>query len=254
MIGSALIKKPSFWIISLLFLVVTVILIIYVFPPLFSRFNSLRADSTSLTAERDKQKQYADLLDNLANNKDAVAGLYQSADQALPSTVRADFLLIQLDSLTSSMGLTGVKFVVPFSSGVVATPAPSGSGGTASIGGAANSSPVVKSDSSGSQTTFSISGPIGFSSVQTLLQNLRSLSRWNKITSIELGLNGSEPTATITAQVFTLPNYSSNFTGADSSFLTKAQALFGSAKSYTTQPNSSTEGSYGRANPFAPVK
>jgi hypothetical protein len=253
--NSALFKKPSFWLVSGLFLIVVVGMIVYVFPPLFSRFSELRTVETELKAEQAKQQQYTDLLSNLSKNKDTVANLYQSAEQAMPSTVKADFLLIQLDSMTDSIGLGSAKLVVPFSQGVVATPAATGSSSDATRGSSANSSqPVVKSDTSGSQTTFSISGEISFPSVQSLIQSLRGLSRWNRITSIDLGLNGEAPTATITAQVFTLPSRSTTFTGTDTNFLKKAEALFSSAKAYTTQPDSTSEGSYGRANPFSPVK
>lgn len=252
-----ILKKPFFWIATGIFILVVFGATVYLFPPLFSKYGVLKEEKQSLKAELDKQRKYAQIIKELTKNKEAVSALYDAADQAMPASVNADFLLLQLEGLSNELGIASPTLVVPFSQATTpaaSTAAPAASGEVKKGTTATSTQPVVKNDAAGTQVTFSIGGELDFAKTKTLIERLRSLSRWNKITSIDLTRAGDKSTTTIVAQIFTSTTKSATFTGSDSNFLTKANALFGATKAYTTEPNINTEGNYGRSNPFDPVK
>ncbi len=243
-----LIKQPLFWIATTLFLILGVGALLYLMPPLVSDLSNSRAKIQELNSQISEKQNYLAQVAVLKDDGEAIESYYATAGKALPTSVETDSLLLQLEGMVNILRLSGATITVPFST--AATTAASSSSEGVTTGGSANSttSPVVKSN--GSQTTFTISGKFGFNDMRTLLQSLRSFSRWNKITSIELTKSGDEYSATVISQIFWLSGDNLSFSGS-TAFLSTAKSLFSDLKSYSTAPDVTTEGSYGRSDPFA---
>jgi hypothetical protein len=157
---------------------------------------------------------------------------------------------LQLDGLLGSLGLSNAKITVPFGSATTASAAASDTSDSKPGTVGNTTKPVVKSDVA-NQTVVTIAGEMDYDHTKALLAALRSFSRWNKVTALDITQSGTVTNVTVSLQVFTAPDATADFTGADGDFLVRAKKIFGSLKQYATVPNYQTEGSYGRSNPFA---
>lgn len=248
-------KSKSLIIFTGLFLLLVGGVLWKVYPPLWQKYQASRATHQALQSELDREQQYSATIKVLEKHKDLLASLTASARQALPTTTEPDLLLLQLDGLASSLDMAAATLTVPFGApaAAVATKkdatSDSGDPKPASQGGSTNSQPVVKSD--GGQTTMVISGEYGYEQLKALLVALTTFSRWNKLTGFDITRAADKTTLTVSAQVFSRPNPAAVFSGQDAKFLEKARTTFGALKSYATAPNSATEGTYGRGDPFS---
>lgn len=249
-----LVKNKFFWIITLLFLLVALALVWLIYPPLMRQLQDNRSQLAALDATLSQEKQYAELVKTLTSQNEQVLSLYQSAKVALPVTTSGEILLLQIDGLLHSINLSSASVTAPFAAAVpAAAPAPADTSGVkpSSQSGTSptTSTPIVKSnDQAASMVT--ITADTDFGTLKTLIEKLRHLARWNKITSISVTVS-TKMTVVITTQIFTKADAAKGFAGTDPQFLTKATQLFSSFTSYATTPDATKEGNYGRKDPFA---
>lgn len=241
-----LIKQFTFWIVTAIFLIFGIASIVYGLPPLMNDYRSSKAHLSELDQQISAKENYLNQVNQLKNSRSEIEQYYASATQALPADTQTDTLLLQLEGLLADLKLTGSTITVPFTQAATAA---ASSGSEVKAGGAASSTtaPVVKTNTS--QTTFTISGEMSFASLKTLLERLRAFSRWNRITAIDFTQSAGTYTASVTAQVFWLATSPTEFSGS-TSFLSSAKTILSSLKSYATTPSVTTEGSYGRSDPF----
>lgn len=251
-----LVRNKIFWIMTLVFLGAALSVTWLTYPSLLRQLQANRAQGVTLNQTLDQQKQYAALVKSLSAEEKTVNELYQSAQYALPATTSGEILLLQLDGLLNSIKLGSATITAPFATAVPAPAAAStdASGVKPSTQGGNNptTTPVVKSGAQG-LTNFTIVAETDFGTLKVLIEKLRHMARWNKITSVDVTVTGDKMTATIISQIFTKPDATKEFSSTDPQFLTKAKELFSSFVSYTTVPDASKEGNYGRSNPFSPL-
>ena len=250
-----LFSSKYFLITTALFLVITVVVIWFFFPPLLGAFNENRAKNTELAQKLAASQADQTTMNELTAAKVSLADLSAKATLALPSSPSADLLLLQLDGLTKSLGLEAT-ITVPFSQATpvsqVAAPVSEGEvkPGSGSTGG---TQPIVTSPSASSKTDFSLSGNWDFPTVLNLLTKLKTFSRWNNITSVDLVKSADKSTATISGKVFwTPPETNLQFSGSVKELLSQGKTLFGDNQSYAEPPDITREGNFGKSNPFTP--
>lgn len=249
-----ILKSKLFLISTVVFLGVTLSVIWFLYPPSLKRFNDTRGQGAKLDSDIASTQKIVTSLNDLASKKGSLDDLYDKASQALPTSPSADLLLLQLDGLTKALGLN-VAITVPFGEGaLVSQVAPSSSTDTTvkqGSGSVGSSKPIVTS-ASNSNTQFTLAGKFDFTATQTLLTKLKALIRWNNVTGVTITSSGGDMNVTITGEVFWASQSNSTLSGSVSTVLDQGAKLFSGYQSYSTVPNANTEGSFGRANPFAP--
>ena len=249
-----LLKSKFFWIITAIFLLACLGAAWKLYPPVLKEFGALRDQEKKLQDDTKKAEYYNQSVKKLKENADSLDKVYLNATHALPVTPKNDLLLLEIEGLTNSIGLSNVAISVPFQ-GSVAQASPSSqsasSGGDDSVkrGSTANTKPIVKGTSTDT-TSVTISGNIDFSKAKELVSKLQSFSRWNKVKSVDITKSSDTYATTITIEVFTRPLPTAGFTDTSSTFLKTAQDLFTPLKTYTSEPDATTEGNYGKPNPF----
>lgn len=248
-----LLKNRVFLIASAVFVATMLLTVWFLFPPTLTDFNETRAALTKLEGDVRAAQGRADSYKDLQTNSLKLNEVHDLAASALPATPSPDLLLLQLDGLAKALGLD-ITITVPLTDGALAvqvgSPPPAGGEvkqGSGSAGG--SSQPIVTS--SGSNTEFNLSFKGNFATAQTLLAKLKTFIRWNTVTGVEISTSGSETNVTISGQVFWLPTPSTEFTLPANDLLERAAKLFNGYQSYTTTPDISIEGQFGRADPFA---
>jgi hypothetical protein len=252
-----LLSSKYFLVISGLFLILTIAIIWFFFPPVIRTFNENKTTASTLADKVSASQAEGATVKDLIAAKSTIADLYDSASAALPSSPSADLLLLQFDGLTKSLGLSAT-ITVPFSEGAlasqVATPAAPASEGDIKPGGgsAGGTQPIVTSSSTGAGTEFSLSGDWDYPTVLGLLTKLKTFIRWNSVTSIDLTRASDKYTATISGKVFWTPSSNLQFSGSAKDLLSKAKTLFDGYQTYAEAPDVTKEGNFGKSNPFAP--
>lgn len=246
-----MIRSWLFWVATALFAIISLGIIWKVYPPLLGRVSDQRTTLEHVNQNIAEEERYLAIVKGLKERQKDVDQLHAQASLALPVTSEPDLLLLQLDGLLGSLGLSNAKITVPFGSATTASASAATDTGDSKPGTVGNTSkPVVKSDVA-NQTVVTIAGEMDYDHTKALLTALRSFSRWNKVTALDITQSGTVTNVTVGLQVFTAPDATADFTGADGDFLARAKKLFGSLKQYATTPNYQTEGSFGRSNPFA---
>ncbi len=246
-----------FLIITALFLAVTMTIIWFFFPPVLKTFKDIRVTTNSLTDQIETSQIDGVRAKDLVVEEATLASLYDKASLALPSSPSADLLLLQLDGLTKSLGLDAT-ITVPFSSTslanqVAAPAAPTNDNdikpGSGSTGG---SQPIINPSGTGTNTDWSLTGDWDYPTTLNLLTKLKTFSRWNAVTSIDLTSTAEKSTTTISGKVYWTPTANLQLTGSAQDLLDKAKTLFDSYQSYATVPDVTKEGNFGKTNPFLP--
>ncbi len=249
-----LITTKYFLVVTGLFLLLTTVLIWFFFPPLLNTLNENRSLTAELAGKIASSQAEATTVRELEAASASLNDLYDKASTALPTAPTADLLLLQLDGLTKNLGLTAT-ITVPFSEGApttqLTTPPDAntvkpGSGSMGSV------QPLITSSVTGTGTVFSLSGEWDYPSVLKILSKLKTFSRWNAVTSIDLTKTTDKMTATISGKVYWTPSSKSEFSGSVGSLLSQAKALFESSQIYAVAPDVTKEGNFGKSNPFLP--
>jgi len=256
-----LLRSKFFWVATVLFLGISLVLTWKAYPPLLKQLQEKKAAESDLVEKVAQAKSYSDQVKSLSTHRQEITDLSQKVALALPTELQPELLLLQLNGLLGSVNLGGATVTVPFGQAtapVAAAAPPASSGSDASqpkAGSIGNSTtaPVVQ-QTDNTQATFTISGIMSFDDLQRLIEKLRSFGRWNKITALDINQTADGLTVTLTGQVFYKPASTSQYKGTDKNFLETAKKAFNSLQSYATAPNPTQEGQYGRANPFAAVK
>ena len=244
-----LLTNRTFLIATLLFLLVAIGGIWLFYPPALRKFNEIKTQQQQLTDELAATQATVDSLAVFSAKEADLNKYYDLASNALPTAPGSDILMLQLEGLTQSLGVSAT-ITLPFSgTAVAAQPAPaSSSEEDVSPGGASNSGqPVVAASSSQSQ--FTIAGKFDFNTTRALIRKLSTFIRWNTITAVSITSSNDGFSASISGQTYWLPGQAADSTfGSD--VLTRAAALFSGFDSYTSTPDVTTEGNFGRNDPF----
>lgn len=246
-------KSKTFWIASALFLIIAGGVTWLVILPLISKAEEQGGQLSSLQSQVQSQQQYLATIKNLTKDRTTVNGLFDAANQLLPTNSGSDILSLQLNGLIGSLGLPDMVATVPFTGAVTVTTGGAVSSSTTpqaagSLGG--NSAPIVQGTTP-NQLAFTLAGQASFSQAQSLLGHLRTFSRWNKITAIDVNQSGNQVNVTVSANVFSRSVAPTTLSGTNANLLTQAKTLFGQFQSYATTPDIKTEGQFGRGDPFA---
>lgn len=256
-----LLSSKYFLIISLIFVATTIAVTWLLFPGAITTFKSNKTESSALTEKLQISRAEGVKIAELIVAKDSVESLFQTATMALPTSPSPDLLLLQLDGLTKSLGLTAT-ITVPFSAGPqtsqVTVLAPSTKDNNiltppSTIGGSQpNTEPTTNNSPSSANITFTLAGDWDYPTALKLLAKLKTFIRWNTITSVDLAKTADKSTSTISGRVYWAPTNNASFSGSIKDFLNQAETLFSSYQSYTTAPDINQEGDFGKTNPFLP--
>lgn len=244
-----------FLVVTGLFLAITIAVIWLFFPPAIELLNENKAAKLSLAEQIQTNQADADAVKDLVSAKTTIADLYDKASLALPSSPSADILLLQFDGLTESLGLNAT-ITVPFSEGSLASQvaAPTAPASDEEIkpgsGSAGGTQPIITSSDIGTKTDWSLSGEWDYPTVLSLLTKLKTFGRWNTVTSIDITAAADKATATISGKVFWTPTSNLQFSGSAKELLSQAKTLFDGYQPYTTIPDITKEGNFGKSNPF----
>lgn len=247
-----LVTLPAFWVVTTIFALAVLFAAVFVLPATLREFNDQKTQLSAEQVKADESKRYQTIVSQIAKESATVDELYELAKKALPESAESELLLLELEVLMSQVGMSNTNINVPLNQATQSQAAAGGSviapqGALSTTESApAPTQPVVKS---AGDTTFTVSGEGSWEMVVTLIEKLRTFSRWNKVTAIELSKKDSVITASISAQAYTRPT-STKFIGSDPELLTKAKELFFNIQSYTTRPDPTTEGTFGKTNPF----
>lgn len=243
-----LLKSKFFWITTVIFLVVALGALWRLYPPILSQLKENNEKSKRLDADLEAAEAYSKSIAALKNEADQLDDAYQLAERALPVGAQTDLLLLELEGLLNDLGLGSVKITVPFQNTTPVSSTSSADGAERPGGAATTTKPVVKGSSA--TTTFTLNGEITYTQLKTLLARLRTFSRWNKITSIDIAKAADKYTTTVTAEFFTKPAPTQETSITSAKILEQAKTIFGGLRVYTTKPDATKEGSYGKGNPF----
>ncbi len=214
-------KTREFWISTGIFLIVSGAIAYFVLPPLFQTYQTQKRKMNDLNAEIAAQTQYIATIKSLNTHPETIDSLFVTANELLPTNLQSDLLALQLDGLLASLNMPGLNVTVPFATAGLTSP------------------------------SVTLAGSASFTQAEQLIAGLKSFGRWNKITSIDIAQTSKETTITITTSVFSRTTKPPEFTGSNTKLLVQASQLFNSFKSYSTVPNVTQEGQYGRSDPFA---
>lgn len=225
------------------------------YPPIIGEFRELGEKDKAVSEQIVNAEAYSASIKELKVNSSTLDAVYDSAGRALPVSAESELLLLDLEGLVNSIGLKGLTISVPFQGTAASATASSQSatsGATDEVkrGNTATTKPVVKDGATADALTVTLSGSIDYSKANELLSKLKTFSRWNKVKSIDITKSGDTYATTISLEVFTKPAPSTSFTDTSAEFLKGAQALFSPMQTYTSKPNASSEGQFGKANPF----
>ncbi len=218
-----------FWVATAILLGAIIVFSLFFAPPLLGKISSNKSEIQKLTTQIAENEQFLTTLKVLEEESDQLDVLYEKATLSLPKEPQPEILILQLDGLLKSLELDKVTITVPLT------------GTGTKVGAKAPTSQATK---------FTLSGAMSFEKAQELIVKLRGLSRWNKLTSVDLTRQGVITTVAIAGEAAAKPGAPKPFSGSKT-FLADATRLFDSLKPYTTIPDVTTEGTFGRDDPFA---
>lgn len=240
-----LLKNKFFLVTTVLFLLAAVVAIWRIYPPVLSQFKEHRVKAVELDAKLKEAESFNQGIIALRNQTEQLKMVYNLAERALPTNNQSEVLLLELEGLVKDSGLSGIRITVPFDSAAasVATDTEVVRPGTTS------KKPVVKG-SAQTSTSFTLAGNISFAQSRALLDKLMNFSRWNKVKSIDISRSEEAYSTTIIADFFTKAAPSVANSSVPANLLSQASQVFQSLSQYSTTPDASREGSYGKPNPF----
>jgi len=240
-----LLKNKFFLATTVIFLLAAIVAIWRIYPPVLSQFKEHRVKTVELDAKLKEAESFNQGIIALRNNTNQLKTVYGLAERALPVTNQSEVLLLELEGLVKDSGLSGVRITVPFDNAT----ATAASDTEVVRPGTTSKKPVVKG-SAQTNTSFTLAGNISFAQSRSLLDKLSNFSRWNRIKSIDISRAEESYSTTIIADFFTKAAPGVAGSSVSANLLTQASQVFQSLSQYSTTPDASTEGSYGKPNPF----
>ena len=221
-----LIKSIYFWVITVVLLAVVIISVLKIIPPVITAYQDNQQKLADAEVELAKQQKFLAAVNTVKSDPESLDELYNKASLALPRTANSEILMLQLDGLLISLGLGAVSINVPFQ-------------------------PTATDASELNSIDLTISGNITYQQMTKLLPKLKTFSRWNRISSFDISKSADKYSSSITTKVFFQPGDTGEFSG-NTKVLDQAKELFSDFQSYATNPDITTEGIYGRPDPFNP--
>ena len=221
-----LIKSIYFWVITVVLLAVVIISVLKIIPPVITAYQDNQQKLADAKVELAKQQKFLAAVNTVKSDPESLDELYNKAGLALPRTANSEILMLQLDGLLISLGLAAVSINVPFQ-------------------------PTATDASELNSISLTISGNITYQQMTKLLPKLKTFSRWNRISSFDISKSADKYSSSITTKVFFQPGDTGEFSG-NTKVLDQAKELFSDFQSYATNPDITTEGIYGRPDPFNP--
>ena len=221
-----LIKSIYFWVITVVLLAVVIISVLKIIPPVITAYQDNQQKLADAKVELAKQQKFLAAVNTVKSDPESLDELYNKASLALPRTANSEILMLQLDGLLISLGLGAVSINVPFQ-------------------------PTATDASELNSISLTISGNITYQQMTKLLPKLKTFSRWNRISSFDISKSADKYSSSITTKVFFQPGDTGEFSG-NTKVLDQAKELFSDFQSYATNPDITTEGIYGRPDPFNP--
>ena len=221
-----LIKSIYFWVITVVLLAVVIISVLKIIPPVITAYQDNQQKLADAKVELAKQQKFLAAVNTVKSDPESLDELYNKAGLALPRTANSEILMLQLDGLLISLGLGAVSINVPFQ-------------------------PTATDASELNSIDLTISGNITYQQMTKLLPKLKTFSRWNRISSFDISKSADKYSSSITTKVFFQPGDTGEFSG-NTKVLDQAKELFSDFQSYATNPDITTEGIYGRPDPFNP--
>jgi hypothetical protein len=219
-------RSLYFWIATVLLVVAVGGATLWFLPPLLKQFKENSDKIAALDSQIAENEQFLATLQGIEKQSTTLDALNDKAQLSLPKDPQPEILILQLDGLLKSLNLNKVTIEVPLTA-TVAKNAPAGL----------------------AVTKFTLTGKMSFAQAKELIANLRGLSRWNKLTALDLSQSEAVTTVTISGESYSKAGQPKAFTGSKS-FLANASKLFDSLTPYTTIPNVKTEGTFGKDDPF----
>lgn len=223
-----LLRNKFFWASTVVTFVVLFFAALWLFPPLIAQMKERKQSLSDLDSLIQSDEQFLNSIRGLERNPSQLNQLYELSMLSLPETAQPEILMLQLDGMLNSLNLGQATISVPLSQVQTSTETPI------------------------SNTIFTITGEMDYAKAKELIAKLRTLNRWNKATSIEIVRANDKSTATITSEAFSKPSSSKEFSG-NVNFMSNATKVLSQFQNYATIPDITTEGNFGRTDPFAPT-
>lgn len=214
-----------FWLIAGVTLVLVIVAATIFFPPVSSQVRANIAQIKQLEGQIAANEQFLVSIQSLEEQRATVEKLHQQAGLSLPETAQPEILLLQLDGLLKSLELANISINVPLAS------------------------TADKKDQAQAITTFTLTGAASFDQAKTLIAKLRTLSRWNKLIQASFTKSGDGTSLIISGQAFSKPLASKTYSG-NANLVAEATKFFDSFQAYTTVPDVTREGNFGKTDPF----
>jgi len=221
-----ILKNTYFWVMTLILLAVVVLSGLRIIPPMYATYQENQQTIADRKAELDKQQKFLDAVNAVKQDEASLNDLYTQAQTALPISNGSESLMLQLDGLLKELAIDATIDV------------PLAVDNTDDQATAQN------------QLEVSINGDIGYNKARSLISRLKTFARWNKIKGFSIAKSTTGFTTSVNFLAYFKPGRVPEFSG-DSNIMDKAAQVFDSLRSYTTVPDSTTEGTYGRSNPFS---
>lgn len=214
-------RSIYFWVATIATLIAIAVATLYVFPPIVSQVRTNQQTAAELDKQINDNEQFLVTLSTLEQETATLDKLYEQATLSLPIEAQPEILQLQFDGLLQSIDLGDVSISVPLTSGNAAE----------------------------SFVQFTLDGTMSFEKTKELIAQLRTLSRWNRLTGVSITRSDTATSVSIAGKAFYKSGKPTTFSG-ESSFLANAKELFEGLKAYTTIPDVRTEGTFGKQNPF----
>lgn len=221
-----LFKNFTFWIATVCLLALIGGASLWFLPPLVKQFKENNAKIASLDTQVAENEQFLTTIQAIEKQSETLESLNEKAKLSLPTDPQPEILILQLDGLLKALQLNKTTIEVPLTP-TVAKNAPAGL----------------------AVTKFTLTGKMSFTQAKELITRLRTLSRWNKLTSLDISQADGVTNVTLSGESYSKPGAPKAFTGSKT-FLTNAVKLFDSLTPYTTVPDITTEGNFGKNDPF----
>ncbi len=225
-------KNIYFWVATAVLLVVIGFSVMMLLPPTLTKLQENRDQIAQLKEDLVKQEKYLAAVQAIEQDETELNALYDKAVLALPDKSQSEILMLQFDGLLADLGIGNATLDIPL---VIAAP-------TSQEQAAATPS---------NATSVTITGDISYETFLALLRDLKTFSRWNRVSAFDLSKTGDAYSTTLTTQAFHQPGAVGEFSG-DENIISKAAQVFSGLTSYAATPDIASEGSYGKANPFNP--